>query len=82
MPEEKREKLDLVEMIQEAKDKEKAMTEASGIPCGSLSEARLKKHSTLDLDKFPYFNLLDHKKDLWENLHVFYGIDSEKFPSN
>jgi len=80
VPEDKREKLDLVEMIQEAKDKEQALKDASDIPCGSLSQARLKKHSELDLAKFPYHSLIEHKKDLWDNLEKFYGIDSSKFP--
>jgi hypothetical protein len=81
IPIDKRENLGLVDMIEVAKFKEKAVNDAMGIPCGSLSQAKAEKQEKQELELFPYVNLIKVKPELWFNILSFYGIDYS-FPAD
>jgi hypothetical protein len=81
IPEAEREELGLVNEIAQAKLKEKERDKASGIECGSLSEAKRKKEALLELTDFPFSNLVKEKPETWFNILSFFGIDFS-FPSD
>ena len=61
--------------------KEKEADKASGIECGSLSEAKRKKQELQEITDFPFSNLVKEKPETWFNILEFYGIDFS-FPSD
>lgn len=75
IPDEKRQNLGLIDMVNAAKFKEKVENDAMGIPCGSLSKAKAEKQEKQELEQFPYVNLIKVKPDLWFNILSFFGID-------
>jgi len=80
IPEEFREILEMSKSVEESKAKEKADNEASGIPCGNLTEEKLKMEAKKELE-FPFGSLVKTKPAAWFELLSFFGID-HSFPSD
>jgi len=74
IPENEREKVNLIEEVLEAKANEKKNNDESGIPCGSLTKERLKRINEMEKE-FPFVNLVKLNGELWFDLIEFYGID-------
>ena len=74
-----REDVGLVKMLTEAKAKDKAADEASGIKCLNLSEQKLIYQKKIEFERFPFANLMEKQPSAWTQLQTFYGIN-EDFP--
>jgi len=78
-PQEERENVGLVKMLEETKNKEKEADEAAGFNCQNLSEQRKIYQRKQENEKFPYANLMEIQPETPRDLATFYGIN-EEFP--
>ena len=78
VPEEEREDLGLMEMVNESKEKYlKMQGEGEGVV--NLSEARKERDKKREDEEFVYGNLKEKNQKGWDNIQEFYGID-DSFP--